>query len=276
MSAITRFVVPGLLAIAAGGSAIAQGTRTEVPCDDDFIGGGRSTVYVCENREFALAQGESLEINGGPNGNVRVTGWDGNEILVRAQIRSWGRDEDEARERLAEILIDTDRDLRAHGPAIRNSWWPFGGNDGGWNVSFEIMAPHDTELWIESINGRISVADMQGHLDVETINGGISLSDVSATVRGHTVNGGISAEFSGDTFDGDIVDLRTTNGLIVIGIPEDFSARLDVETVNGGVRTDFPVDLKVLRHRELTATLGDGGPLVRARTVNGGVQIRGR
>ncbi|HUF72463.1 MAG TPA: DUF4097 family beta strand repeat-containing protein [Gammaproteobacteria bacterium] len=274
MSTITRFAVPGLLAIVGAGSAVAQESRTEVACDDDWTGGNRSSVNVCESREFTLTQEESLQINGSPNGSVSVTGWDRNEFQVRALVRSWDRNEDTARDRLDEIAIDTDGVLRAYGPYVRNSWWPFGRRNGGWNVSFEIMAPRDTDLWIESVNGRISVTDMRGHLDAETTNGGISLANVSAAVRGRTVNGGISAVFADDTFDGDIFDVRTTNGGIVMRIPEDFSARLDVETVNGGVSSDFPVTREGDRNREVSGTLGSGeGPLIRARTVNGGVQI---
>jgi hypothetical protein len=260
-----------LLTIAGSGSAVAQESRTEVECDG--TNGSRSTINVCESREFTLTPGESLEINGSPNGSVSVTGWDRDEIQVRAQVRSWDRNEDVARDRLDEIEIDLDGVIRAHGPSVRNSWWPFGGRDGGWNVSFEIMAPHETDLWIESVNGRIAVADMRGLMDVETTNGSISLTQVSATVRGRTVNGGISAVLADDAFDGEMIDVRTTNGGIVMRIPEDFSARLDVETVNGGVSSDFPVTREGRGNREVSATWGSGGPLIRARTVNGGVQI---
>ena len=273
MSTITRFTVPALLAIAAAGNAIGQESRTEVVCGDAWSGGDRSSVSVCESREFTLTAQESLQIDGSPNGGVRVTGWDRNEIQVRALVRSWARDEDAARSRLDQIEVDTDGVLEAHGPYVRNSWWPFSRDNGGWNVSFEIVAPHDTDLWIETVNGGISVADMQGHLDVETVNGGINLADVSAATRASTVNGGINATFSDDTFDGDVFDVSTTNGGIVMRIPADFSARLDAETVNGGVSSDFPVTRAGARNREVSATWGSGGPLIRARTVNGGVQI---
>ncbi len=273
MSVITRYAVPALLAFTGAGLAVAQGSRSETACDDGWQGGGRNTVNVCEVREFTLPEQDSLQINGSPNGSVGVTGWDRDEIQVRARIRSWGRDENLARDRLELIEIETDGRLRARGPDVSSSWWPFGRNNGGWIVSFEIMAPYDTELWIESVNGRISVAAIKGHLDVETINGGISLTDVSTSARGRTVNGGISVELEGDTIDGGALDLRTTNGGIVVRIPEEFSARLDVATVNGRVRSDFPVTREGRGNREISATLGDGGPMVRVRTVNGGVEI---
>jgi hypothetical protein len=274
MSRITRFAAPGLLAIASAVGVLAQESRTEVACGDDWISGDRRSIHVCEAREFTLSQEESLQIDGSPNGSVSVTGWDRNEIQVRALVRSWDRDESAARDRLDEIVIDTDATIRARGPDVNYSWRLFGRRDGGWNVDFEIMAPHETDLWIESVNGRIAVADVRGEVDAETTNGGISLTNVSAAVRGRTVNGGISAVLSDDTFDGDRFDVRTTNGGIVMQIPGDFSARLDIETVNGGVSSDFPVTREGRRNREVSATLGSGGPLIRARTVNGGVQIR--
>ena len=273
MSTITRLGVPALLVLAGAGFAVAQGSRTDTTCDELWSCGNRSAVNVCESREFTLPREDSLQIDGRPNGNVSVTGWDRNDIQVRAKVRSWDRNEDAARDRLDEIEIDTDGKLRANGPYVRNSWWPFGRRNGGWTVSFEIMAPHDTDLWIESINGGIVVDTMRGHVDIETTNGGISLTNISATARARTVNGGISAVLADDAFDGDILDVRTINGGIVMEIPEDFSARLDVETVNGGVSSDFPVTREGQRNREVSATLGSGGPLIRARTVNGGVQI---
>jgi hypothetical protein len=274
MSTIMRCTIPGLLAITVAGSAMAQESRTEVACDDHWTGGNPASSAVCEIRELTLTQEESLQIDGSPNGSVTVTGSDRNEIQVRAHVRSWDRDQDTARGRLDQIEIATDREIKAHGPQVRNSWWRFGRQDGGWNVDLEIMAPYDTDLWIESVNGAIAIAAIRGHIDAETVNGSISLTRVSAGARGSTVNGGISAELEGDTIDGDALDLRTVNGGILLRIPEHFSARLDVETVNGGVSSDFPVTREGNRNREISATLGSGGALIRARTVNGGVQIR--
>jgi hypothetical protein len=273
MSTITRFSIPILLTFAAAGPAAAQGSRSLTACEDGWQGGNRS-VNICESREFTLPAEDTLQIDASPNGSVSVTGWDRDEVQVRAQVRSWSRDEGTARDRLNEIGIDTDGKIRAFGPDVQSAWWPFSRRQGGWTVSFEIMAPHDTDLWVESVNGRISVAEMHRNVDAETINGAISLTDVSADVRGRTVNGGISADLAGATIDGDTVDLHTTNGAIVLRIPEGFSARLDIETVNGGVRSDFPVTREGRGNREVSAILGDGGPLIRARTVNGGVQIQ--
>lgn len=42
------------------------------------------------------------------------------------------------------------------------------------------------------------------------------------------------------------------------------------------LRSDFPVTLPEGRRRDLRTTLGSGGPLIKVRTVNGGVKLAAR
>jgi len=56
-------------------------------------------------------------------------------------------------------------------------------------------------------------------------------------------------------------------------VPENYSARLETSTVNGGTNIDFPVLVKGKIGREISTTLGSGGALVRAETTNGGVRV---
>jgi hypothetical protein len=44
--------------------------------------------------------------------------------------------------------------------------------------------------------------------------------------------------------------------------------------VNGHINVDFPVTVQGALDRQLSVTLGSGGPLVRAVTTNGGVSIK--
>jgi DUF4097 and DUF4098 domain-containing protein YvlB len=67
--------------------------------------------------------------------------------------------------------------------------------------------------------------------------------------------------------------VSTTNGGIKMRVPEKYSARLETRTVNGGMNIDFPVTVQGKIGHELSTTLGEGGPLVRAETTNGAVRI---
>jgi hypothetical protein len=144
----------------------------------------------------------------------------------------------------------------------------------GWSVDYEVVAPRDTSISkLETHNGSIAVAAVRGDLTFEAQNGSLRLDGVAGHVRGRTTNGGVEAELTGDTWEGTGLDLETTNGAVRLRIPEDYSARLETGTVNGGIDIDFPVTVTGRIGREFSTTLGDGGPLVRAETTNGQVRI---
>jgi len=81
-------------------------------------------------------------------------------------------------------------------------------------------------------------------------------------------------ELDGSRWDGEELDVRTTNGGIVMSVPDNYSAHLETGTVNGHLSIDFPVTVQGRITRELAVNLGSGGATVRAMTTNGGVRIK--
>jgi len=255
-----------LVAISAS-LAGAQAFRT-LPDDEwcdkrDF----RRTTH-CEVREATLPAGRDvIAVDGGGNGGISVQGWDRDEILVRAKVSVHGLGRDEAAELASQIEIETDGEIQADGPRAR------GGNT-SWVVSYEIKVPHRSALSLRATNGGIAIADVQGDIEFASTNGGVRLSRLAGDVAGETTNGGVSIELAGSTWNGEGLDVETTNGGVDLAIPEDYSARLVVGTVNGGVRSDFGATKAQRRARSITTKLGDGGPLLRVRTTNGGVSVQ--
>jgi hypothetical protein len=47
-------------------------------------------------------------------------------------------------------------------------------------------------------------------------------------------------------------------------------------TVNGGVHSDIPLTVRHQGRRRIDADLGQGGPLVRVETTNGGIHLSQR
>jgi hypothetical protein len=48
-----------------------------------------------------------------------------------------------------------------------------------------------------------------------------------------------------------------------------------METVNGSLQSDFPITMQGrFNPRHLRAKIGEGGPTVRLRTVNGSVELK--
>jgi DUF4097 and DUF4098 domain-containing protein YvlB len=218
-------------------------------------------------REATLpADRDVINVDASPNGGVHVESWDRNEILVRAKVQSHADTEGDARAIAEEIDVETSgRKISASGPRT--------GRGEGWSVSFRVYVPRRSNLDLKSTNGGISIESVMGDIEFRTTNGGIHLSDLSGDVHGTTSNGGVTIDLTGDQWEGEGLDVRTTNGGVKVHIPDGYSAQLETGTVNGGLNIDFPITVQGKINRKIEATLGDGGRLIRVMTTNGGVKI---
>jgi DUF4097 and DUF4098 domain-containing protein YvlB len=265
----TILVAAVALAVLPQTGAVAE--KWKIVDDDDWCDEGRwdRSEHVCEVRETTIkADWETITIDGGVNGGISVEGWSKNEIRIRAKVKAWDRDEEDARETLEEIVIKTDREtIVAKGPKLR-------GSKRGWAVSFEVMVPNKSNLDLETLNGGISIEDVNGEIEAEAVNGGLKLSQLAGDVDVHTTNGGVSVELQGNEWQGRGLDASTTNGSVKVWIPEKYNADLETGTVNGNVEFDFPIMVQGKISRRIKAKLGDGGPRIRIVTTNGGVKLK--
>jgi hypothetical protein len=260
-------LLPAVLCF-AGPAALAQrGEREErgLACDNNW-NNDRSSHCVIKEQTIQAGSG-MISIDGRKNGGVSVKGWDRGEILVRSKIQSWGETDAEARGVAGQIRIETGgAQIHAEGPSM--------GERQGWAVSFEVFVPHNSNLSLKAHNGGISIADVRGQIEFDAMNGGVSLKRLAGNVKGQTSNGGLSIELDGTRWDGEGMNVRTTNGGVRMLIPENYSARLETGTVNGGMNIDIPITIQGKIEREISVDLGAGGATVRAITTNGGVSIK--
>lgn len=222
----------------------------------------------CEIREQTLAMsGSPIAIDGRQNGGISVKGWDQNQVLVRARVQTGAPTAAEAADLARQIRIEVGGGkIFASGPENRRNYH--------WDVSYEVFVPRRADLSLETHNGGISISEVNGKIDFTALNGGVVLRRVGGTVRGSTTNGGLVVELSGDRWDGETLDVRTTNGGIVLSVPENYSANLETGTVNGGINVDFPVTVQGKINKQLAVNLGSGGATVKAMTTNGGVRVK--
>jgi DUF4097 and DUF4098 domain-containing protein YvlB len=95
---------------------------------------------------------------------------------------------------------------------------------------------------------------------------------LKGSVEASTVNGSITAQGAAV---GDGVRYSSVNGSITITLPEATGAELDLSTVNGKIPTEHPVTLDgTISRRRVKATMGKGGPTIKASTVNGSVTVK--
>jgi len=240
-------------------------SRGSLTCRDNWY--SDRLMGHCQIKEQTVAAGGAITVDARKNGGVSVRGWDRNEVLVRARIQTSASTQSEADDLAKQIRIETGGGkIFAEGPENRRDY--------RWDVSFEIFVPRRSDLSLEAYNGGISIADVTGRIEFTGHNGGVVLKRLGGLVRGGTTNGGVVVELDGARWDGETLDVKTTNGGIVVSVPDNYSAHLETGTVNGHLSVDFPVTVQGRITRELAVNLGSGGPTVRATTTNGGVKIK--
>ena len=270
-----RSVLIAALVTLTGISVFAQNKGGALSCRDNHWYNDRLVGWYndrlvgnCEIREQTLAlSGGAIGIDGRQNGGVSVKGWDQNQILVRARVQTGAPTAQEAESLSRQIRIETGgARIFASGPESRRDYH--------WNVSYEVFVPRRADLSVETQNGGISIADVNGKIDFTAVNGGVVLKKVGGAVRGSTTNGGLVIELSGDRWDGETLDVSTTNGGVVMSVPENYSAHLQTGTVNGSVSVDFPVTVQGRLTKQIALNLGSGGAPIKAMTTNGGVRLK--
>jgi len=240
-------------------------SKGALACNDNW--GNDRLVNHCEIKEQTLpASDATIAVDGMMNGGISIKGWERNEILMRARIQSAALSQAQADDLARQIKIETaGSKIFASGPKNSTDAW--------WSVSYEIFVPLRSNLSLKTHNGGIAIQDVTGRLEFSALNGGVNLRRVGGSVKGGTTNGGLNIVLSGNRWDGEAMDVSTTNGGVSVSIPENYSAHLETGTVNGHLSIDFPVTVQGNITKELAVNLGSGGATIRAMTTNGGVKI---
>jgi len=232
-------------------------------------------VSAKDLRETTIPAPGLLDVDGGRNGGMRIKGSDRADILIRACVQAWGKTMDEAKASVAAVKVQTGPSVRAAGP----------GENTNWSVQYEILVPRSTNLKLVSNNGGISIDSVEGNIDFSARNGGIHLNDVAGAVKGRTQNGGVNVNLSGGSWKGSGLDVETTNGGVHLSMPQNYAARVEAGTVNGGFHSDINgLNIEKTsakgdqrwnwsRNQKVNTSINGGGAPIRVVTTNGGVSI---
>lgn len=140
------------------------------------------------------------------------------------------------------------------------------------NVDFVVAVPAGVRVDASTVNGRVTVADVVGEVRASTTNGSLVLAALGGPVHARSVNGGIRVRVD-SLAPGTELEAETVNGSVTALAPSSLQGEVDMATVNGSVRTDFPLAGGMASGKHLRATLGAGGPKLTLRTVNGSVRL---
>jgi hypothetical protein len=260
----------GLALVLTPAIATAQGDdradRWRDNCERNW---NNDRANVCELRTYTIASPSRITVDGGQNGGVSFYGSDRRDVKIVARVQASADDDATAAAIARQVRVFTDGGrIRSEGPSTRRHE--------SWSVSYDVYVPTQSNLEATTENGGISAENVRGQMDFEATNGGIHLADVGGAVRGRTTNGGVEADLTGTTWQGEGLDLQTTNGGATLHVARNYNAQLETGTTNGGMHFDFPITVRGSLNRRISTQLGSGGPLVRLITTNGGVHIAER
>jgi len=209
------------------------------------------------------------------NGDVEVNGIAGNTVEVLA-VKKAGS---EAYLEKMEIIIDARADsirieTRHPNSGIKGMFnW---GNDSSGSVRYTLSVPTSAVLdEIESVNGNVNIAGVDGRVKASTVNGEVNAHDLLADATLETVNGSVEARFD-RLQDNQKVSCESVNGRVSVFLPGDADVSVSAETINGGIDGEafgLKVD-KGFVGRELEGDIGQGSARLNLSTVNGSIKIR--
>jgi DUF4097 and DUF4098 domain-containing protein YvlB len=155
------------------------------------------------------------------------------------------------------------------------------------------------EAFLEAMHASIKFEGEGSEVTARTLHGAIELEGVTGAVEASTLSGRIQVEgeaieraalrtmageieLDSSLAEGARVEAKTYSGQVRLRLPEDTSARFDVQTFSGGLESDFasrfPDDENGggWRHgpgRRLSFVVGDGDARISVESFSGGVKI---
>jgi DUF4097 and DUF4098 domain-containing protein YvlB len=199
------------------------------------------------------------------NGSVRIEGWDREEVQVHGVKSAKTNPQDLQRVQIEVAVAPGSVDVRTRYP-----------EDEGVEVTVEyrIRVPRRVLLQsVQTVNGNLLVSGVEGAADLRAVNGDVLVTDTYGRLRARTTNGTVQLELHFSRLP-EPVELATVNGVVVVALPSDIDADLEISSVNGDFRSELPVKVQgSMASREFRGTLGRGGSPLRIRTVNGGIRV---
>ena len=200
------------------------------------------------------------------NGGVTITGWDRDEVEIDAVKKA------SSQQKLDEAQIEVEASNDA--VHIRTKYPEGRTNNNPATVTYEVHVPRNARLdGIELVNGSLTVSQFAGDLKANLVNGSSNIHDLAGRADLSSVNGSVNA-FYRSLNNVEVIHLKSVNGAVKLGLPASPNADVSVSTVNGGITTDFPLQVQgKFMGRHIDGKLGNGGTKIEISNVNGAIHI---
>jgi hypothetical protein len=224
-------------------------------------------------RSYPLKPGGEIRIVN-TNGKIDVEGIDGSTVEVRAERIARAATDAAARDLLPRIVIK--EDIAPDRVAIETDRISGIMIGAAYEVRYHVRAPKSASVDVRNTNGQVELTGLAGRVTAHTTNGGVKGDGLRGAVEARSTNGQVAIDLG--AIGSDRIALQTTNGGVVLTLPESAKADLSATVTNGAISVgDFQgLDVAEKSRRRLEAKLNGGGAAIELRTTNGSVRIRPR
>ena len=174
-------------------------------------------------------------------GDITVTGYDGEHVVVSTANRINGLDEEKVPERAQGLrriggagmnITERNNVITIESHALM-----------GHTRDLTVRVPRDTSLQLATTTGEMRITAVDGEVEVQTMAGDIHLTDVSGPTVVHAQDGDVVGTFTSVT--GDMpISVSTLNGEIDLTLSSSADATLVINTSQGDIYSDFDVSLE--------------------------------
>lgn len=238
-------------------------------------------------KNYSLGGGGSINIRN-ISGDVKITGYDGEAVLVTAFKE--GRNLD--RVTIEDQSSGNSIDVRAR--------YPENCEDCDVSVRFEVKVPRGVayrfnsissisgEVEVTGVNGDLNAKSISGEVTVNDVNGKVTVSSVSGSVRVGKIEGMVNAKSTSGNVEVEILSLEggagnmefgSVSGNVRVRMPGNLDANVALSTMTGDLKTDFPLTIEESKWgsgRKANGRIGSGARSLKLSSVSGDVNLLSR
>jgi hypothetical protein len=215
-------------------------------------------------KSYVLPPGGQILI-GNILGDVKVEGYKGDTIEVVAKKKGPDQDQVEIRDRSFQDRIDLHSVYRTPGA-------------GNASVDFVVRVPSSIPYnfsRISSFSGKVEVSNVIGRLRAESVRGEVEIRCVSGLMSASSHSGNVSVEV--DQAEGrNNMRFSSISGNVNVRAPAGLDALVDMSSISGLLKTDFPIEIQERRYgsgRSARGRLGAGKQVLFMTSVSGIVSL---
>jgi len=234
-------------------------------------------------RNYSLGSGGSINVRN-ISGDVKVTGYDGQAVIVTGIKEGRTRDKVSIEDQSSGNTVDV---------RVR---YPERCNDCDASVRFEVKVPRNVAYRfnsISSVSGEVDVADVSGEVTAKSISGEVTVNNASGPVNASSVSGNVhvgrvegtvNAKSTSGNVEVEIISLEGTgnmefgsvSGNVRVKLPGNLDAEVNLSTMTGDLKTDFPLTIEEAKHgsgRKANGRIGNGGRQLKLSSVSGDLSL---